>query len=183
MSDSSSKQPAEQQDGRRRIKRHPAYARDVMARRSDGERIGLLVVSVHDWRAGKWFAHRPEVARVVVAPNQATDALRFDCAHALDVVICSNDAEFFAVADAVQASEPASIWGEFGDGFYRLEKSRRGWVSVDGPFSLAGLPRAVRDYRLLALAVVEGGYALPAFEKAREVFVQAVLSEAAEVDQ
>lgn len=176
MSDSSSTP----QDGRRRIKRHPAYARDVMTRRADGERIGLLVVSVHDWRAGKWFAHRPEVARVVVAPNQAPDAVRFDCAHALDVVICGNDAEFFAIADAVQASAPASIWGEFGDGFYRLELARSGWVSVDGPFSLTALPRAVRDYRLLALAVVEGGYASPVFEQARTVFVQAVMNEAAQ---
>lgn len=166
------------EDGRRRIKRHPAYAREVMRRRADGDRIGLLVVSVRDWRAGLWFAHRPEVARVVVVPTQQADALRFDCAHALDVVICGSDTDFYLVADAVLAYDPASLWGEFSDGFYRLERGRRGWASVAGPFSLMELPRAVRDYRLLALAIKDGGYGKQEFDKARTTFMQAVLGDA-----
>lgn len=149
-----------------------------MGRRAEGDRIGLLVVSVRDWRAGMWFAHRPEVARVVVAPNQPADTLRFDCAHALDVVICGADTDFYPVAEAVLAYDPASLWGEFFDGFYRLERGRRGWASVAGPFSLVELPRAVRDYRLLALAIKDGGYGKQEFDKARTTFMQAVLGDA-----
>lgn len=144
----------------------------------DGERLALLVVSVRDWRAGKWFDHRPEVARVVVTPDQSADALRFDCAHALDVVICGSNTDFYAVADAILEYGPASVWGEFTDGFCRLEKGGREWVSVDGPFPLSDLAREVRNYRLMALAMKDGGYASPEFDKARTTFVDAVMSDA-----
>ena len=49
--------------------RSPAYAKDLMARRRSGERIGLLVVAVHDWHAGEEFTAHAEVARVVLPPD------------------------------------------------------------------------------------------------------------------
>ncbi|MBK8399989.1 MAG: hypothetical protein IPL29_02625 [Propionivibrio sp.] len=49
--------------------RAPAYAKALMARRRRGERIGLLVVAVHDWHAGEEFTAHAEVARVVLPPD------------------------------------------------------------------------------------------------------------------
>ena len=48
------------------MRRPLAYAKDLAARRRNNERVGLVVVAVHDWEAGKWFEGRPEVARLVV---------------------------------------------------------------------------------------------------------------------
>mgnify|MGYP001362128851 CR=1 FL=1 len=51
-----------------------AYGNDVMERRARGERVGLLVVAVHDWDAGQWYAGRPEVCRVVLPSDLPIEA-------------------------------------------------------------------------------------------------------------
>lgn len=161
-------------------RKHPAFARDVVARRQAGDRIGLLVVAVHSWRAGKWFEGRAEVARVVVPPDQPADLVRFDCAAALDVVLCGDcsDDDLYSAASALALSSPASIWAEFSDGFCRLEKLGSRWVVDGAPVNIGGLAAAVRAYRMFALARADGCYADKAFEPARDTFLRTLLGEA-----
>lgn len=162
-------------------RKHPAFARDVMARRQAGERIGLLVVSVHSWRAGKWFEARPDVARVVVPPDQPAGLLRFDCALQLDVVLCGDcpDDVLYDAADSLLLYRPASIWAEFDGGFCRLDRLRSGWIADGDAVPLSGLAAAVRAYRMYALAREIGPYADRAFDPARQAFIAGILGEAA----
>jgi len=152
------------------MSKSPAYARDVVARRHSGERIGLLVVAVHDWQAGKWFEGRPEVARVVVPDDLPLHTARFDCAHALDVLICGAGSakDFDIVADALTKAEPASVWAEYEDGIWRLEKvGRIGWSAIEGPFPVQWLARAIQSHRTWGLLRGEGIYGRPVFAAAR----------------
>jgi len=163
-------------------RKHPAFARDVIARRQAGERIGLLVVSVHSWRAGKWFEARPEVARVVVPPDQPASLLRFDCALHLDVVLCGDcsDDVLYAAADSLLLYRPGSIWAEFDDGFYLLERTGSRWlIDSSNPVPLSGLAAAVRAYRMYALAQQIGPYSATAFDPARQAFIAGILGDAA----
>jgi len=162
-------------------RKHPAFSRDVIARRQAGDRIGLLVVAIHSWRAGKWFGERAEVARVVVPPDQPADLLRFDCALHLDVVLCGDcdDDVLYAVADSLSLYQPASIWAEFEDGFSRLDRVGRSWVTDGDPVPLRGLAAAVRAYRMYSLAQQIGPYRSADYDPAREAFLVALLGEAA----
>jgi len=150
----------------------PAYAKEVIAKRQRGERIGLLVVAIHDWQAGKWFEGRQEVSRVVVPQDLPPNSIRFDCAHALDVLLCgsgSND-DLDAVADALTKAEPASIWAEFDSGIWRIERvglKYAEWCAVDGPFPVQWLARAVQNHRSACLISGRGIYSRPVFAEAR----------------
>ena len=152
-------------------RRSPAYAREVSSRRQQGERIGLLVVAVHDWQAGKWFENRPEVARVVIPDDQPLHSVRFDCAHALDVLLCGSGSstDFDVVADALAKAEPASVWAEYDDGIWRIERisPNYGWVSLDGPYPVQWMGRAVQNHRAWCLMRGEGIYGRPVFAAAR----------------
>jgi hypothetical protein len=80
-----------------------AYGKELAARRRNGERIGLLVVSVHDWEAGKWFEGRSEVARLVLPEDVPVGEADWSLCHGLDVVICggASDVDFYAAASVV----------------------------------------------------------------------------------
>lgn len=165
------------------MRRSPAYARDVVTRRNQGERIGLLVVAIHDWKAGRWFQGRPEVARVVVTEDQKPDQMRFDCAHALDVVLCGSCTaqELQAVASAVSLWEPASLWGEFEAGICRIDRvGKASWYAVGEPVAVRDLARAVRNYREAALAAGEGIYGSGVFLGARKAALQSLLGAGAD---
>lgn len=151
------------------MRRAPAYAREVSARRQAGERVGLLVVSVHDWQAGRWFDGRPEVARVVIAEDQPLHSVRFDCAHALDVLLCGagSAADFNKAADALAKAEPASVWAEYEDGVHRMERTSCGWLAVEGPLPVQWLARAIQTHRAWCLMRGEGIYGRPVFAAAR----------------
>jgi len=150
-------------------RRSPAYARELSARRQNGERIGLLIVSVHDWQAGRWFDGRPEVARIVIPEDQPLNAVRFDCAHALDVLLCGagTTPDFNTVADELAKAEPASVWAEYVDGIWRMEPSSSGWLAVDGPFPVQWLARAIQTNRSWCLMQGKGIYGRPVFAAAR----------------
>lgn len=54
-----------------------AYCKALMDRRNAGERIGLLVVGIHDWDAGQEMACRQNVMRVVVPQDVLPHELDF----------------------------------------------------------------------------------------------------------
>jgi hypothetical protein len=163
------------------MRKSPAYAREIIARRQGGERIGLLVVAAHDWKHGTWFAERSEVARVVVPPDVPFDQVRFDCAHALDVLLCGagSTEEFNTLADALALSEPASIWAEYDDGIWRIEPSSMGWLAVEGPYPLPWLSRAISTHRAWCLLRGEGIYGRPVFAAARQAAFVSVFGDEA----
>jgi hypothetical protein len=65
-----------------------AYAKQVSARIASGERVGLLVVSLHCWSSGDWFMHRDDVARVVLPSDLPVERADWSIALARDVVVC-----------------------------------------------------------------------------------------------
>lgn len=157
----------------------PAYAKDVIARRRNGDRIGLLVVAIHDWQAGKWFEDRPEVSRVVVPEDLPLTAIRFDCAYALDVLLCgsaSND-DLCVVADALSKAEPASVWAEYDSGIWRIEHTNSGWLAIEGPFPLPWLAKAVHNHRSWCLMSGTGIYGRPVFAEARRAAFVAIFGD------
>jgi len=156
------------------------YAKAVAERRRAGERVGLLVVAVHDWSAGSWFEGRPEVCRVVLPDDLAVEAADWSVCLALDVVVCGSagDAVFNAAVRAVLAAGAVSCWGEYSDGLHRLAAvGRRGVVAVDGPFPPAKLGAVLQAYRPTALALGIGGYGSRVFEATRAAMFGPLLAE------
>lgn len=157
-----------------------AYARGLLARRRNNERVGLVVVSVHDWEAGKWFDGRPEVARLVVPDDLPLAEADWSVALALDVLVCGECPEpaFYAVCDALALAGAASIWGDFADGLWLLERAGRAWVAVDGPYSAMKFGAALRLNRLAMLVMRRGMYGSRVFDVVRQAalapFVEAL---------
>jgi hypothetical protein len=146
-----------------------AHGKALEARRATGERVGLVVVAIHDWNDGRWFESRTEVARVVLpADLQVQDAnwapfLALDC-----LVTGGDDATFYAVCAALADHGAASVWGAFADGFHRLERGHSLWHAVDGPFPPEKLGAALRQYRALATVLSHGFYRSRIFDGVRE---------------
>ena len=67
----------------------PAYAKQVEGRIAAGDRIGLLIVSLHCWRSGDWSEGRDEVARVVPPVDLEVDRADWSIALARDVVVAA----------------------------------------------------------------------------------------------
>lgn len=152
----------------------PAYAKDLLARRRSGERIGLLVVGVHDWEFGRRLAERPNVARLVVPDDALPHALDWSCAVALDCLVGGEclPAVFMAAAVMLSRVGAASVWGEFDDGIWLLEplstaSRRRTLFASEGPLKPNDLPAAIRNYRERCLLTRTGVYGTPAFDAAR----------------
>lgn len=161
------------------MKRALAYAKAVADRRRAGERVGLLVVALHDWQAGTWF-DRPEVCRVVLPDDVAVDAADWSICLALDVVVCGSapDAVFFDAVRAVIAAGAVSVWGDFADGICPLGCTPAGSVVAMQPGVPAGkLGAAVRDWRASALALRVGGYGSRVFDAARDAMFGPLLSD------
>lgn len=153
--------------------RAPAYAKDLIARRRRGERIGLLVVGVHDWSAGEEFVAHPGVARVVVADDTLPHELDWTCAAALDcLIIGGSTPEFFATATMLQAAGAASLWCEQESGIVLIEpfasKYFPPFLSTGEPVPPALFKRALRKHRHAALILRRGVYGQPLFDDARE---------------
>lgn len=156
------------------MKRLPAYAKELVERRRNGDRVGLVVVSLHDWKAGLWFAGRPEVVRVVLPSDTPVAQVDWSFALALDVVVCgaASDTDFYAACDALQAAGAASLWGDFSDGVWLLERGIRLWSAVDGPFALKSLPPALRLHRTVMMMLRRGFYGSRVFDSARQAVLQ-----------
>jgi hypothetical protein len=158
-----------------------AYSRALTERRARRERVGLVVVSLHDWEAGKWFEGRPEVARLVLPADVLVDAADWSVCLACDVLICGDapDALFYQVCDALEKFA-ASLWGEFETGIYRVERCGKSWFSDDGPFEVARLGAALREFRVRAMCFRIGMYGSRMFDSAREAWLRPFIEALAE---
>lgn len=152
------------------MRRPLAYAKDLAARRRNNERVALVVVSVHDWAAGKWFDGQPAVARLVVPDDLPLADADFSVALALDVLVCGmcQEPDFYAVCDALAEAGAASIWGEFDDGIWLVERVARTWVAVDGPYAVPKMSAVLRFNRLAMLIMRRGLYGSKFFDAARQ---------------
>lgn len=147
-----------------------AYSKALIERRTAGERVGLLVVSVHGWESGKWFDSRPEVCRVVLPADLAVEAADWSPALALDCIVTgpADDDLFYQVCAALQRAGAASVWGDFSDGIWLLEPGIKLWHAVDGPYSLKQLGGALRLHREVMMMLRRGFYGSRVFDAARQ---------------
>lgn len=152
----------------------PAYGRPLIGRRKAGERIGLLIVAVHDEQAGRDYAQRPNTARIAVLEDALPHELDWSCAVALDcLVVGACDVRiFYAAVTMLYAAGAASLWGEFIDGIHRLERwasalAPAGFYAADGPIDPARFGAALSAHRSWALLRGDGVYGTPAFAAAR----------------
>ena len=158
------------------MRRPLAYGKDLLARRQAGDRVGLLVVSVHDWEAGTWFAGRPEVARVVLPDDVPVADADWSPCMALDCVVTGGavDGIFYAVCAALRTCGAASVWGEFDDGLHLLEPVGKRFVSVEGPVALPAFGAALRRHRAEAMWLRLGFYGSRIFDQARMAMIDHV---------
>ena len=157
-----------------------AYARDVLAMRDRGERIGLLVLAVHDWSAGKWLAGKPNVARVVVPEDTPPEGCDLSLVFGLDVLVCGVDSPAFDMAvRGALAYRAASVWIETRDGFQRVEVMPASRVIVGyevvTPGSFAQVLASRRD---LMLAMGDWPFDQPAYASLRATVLARVLGQA-----
>lgn len=154
-----------------------AYGNDVMERRARGERVGLLVVAVHDWDAGQWYAGRPEVCRVVLPSDLPIEAADWTIALAADVLVCGRCDErlFYAVCSALARAGAASVWGDFDDGFWSLEPLRKSWVALEGPYPVQRFGAALRRHRDAMILLRRGMYGSRVYDAARAALAAPIL--------
>ena len=158
-----------------------AYAKAFAERRRNGERTGLLVISVHGWDSGKWFEGRPEVARLLLPSDVPVAEADWSVCLALDVLLCGTapDEVFEAALRAAHQAGAASLWAEYDDGFHRLE-GRRLFHSADGPYTVGELGAALRAFRPLAIGLRLGMYGSRVFDAARAAMAAPFLEAMAE---
>lgn len=155
--------------------RYLAYAKAIAARRRNNERVGLLVVALHDWDAGQWFAHRQEVARVVMPDDVLVAEMDWSVALALDVVICGSapDAVCFEAAAALTTAGAASVWWECSAGLQRLECIAGEWCG-GVPLPPEKLGAAIRRHRETSILLRDGFYGSRIYAAAREALIDSV---------
>jgi hypothetical protein len=168
----------------------PAGGRPLIGRRKAGERIGLLIVAVHDDTAGRELALRSGTARVQVMIDTLPHELDWSCAVALDCLVMGECAEpvFYAAVTMLHAAAAASIWGVFADGVWRLERylskaTPQGFYAADGPVEPSGLAYAMKMHREHALMTRRGIYGTPHYAQARLAAFRNVFGDKAEVVQ
>lgn len=162
------------------MRRSLAFAKKLAEHRRSGGRVGLLVISLHDWKAGQWFENSPEVFRVVLPDDLPVDAADWSVCLALDVLLCgsADDVAFSAAVRFVLAAGAVSVWGDYADGVHRLEALSTGSVvAVDGPYPVAKLGAVLRSFRSAALALRLGGYGSRVFDSVRDAMFGALLAE------
>lgn len=162
------------------MRRALAYAKAVADRRRAGERVGLLVVSVHGWKDGLWFDGRPDVCRVMLPADLTVTEADWSVCLALDVLVCgsASDEVFNDAVRAIVAAGAVSVWGEFADGVHRLALIGLGKVvSVDEGFPVTKMGAVLRDFRTMALALRVGAYGSKVFDAARTAMFGPLLAE------
>lgn len=153
-----------------------AYAKQVEARIAAGERIGLLIVSLHCWRSGDWFEGRDDVCRVVLPADLDVDRADWSIALARDVVVCGPVADGLADAalDALARSGAASLWLDTSAGIQRVEKHGGAWCGMCAPLPAKKLGAALRAHRHDAILFREGFYASRIYAAAREALIDSM---------
>ncbi len=156
--------------------RHPpAKGRALLARRKRGVRIGLLVVALHDDYAGSDYLARSHTAHIQVTEDTLPHELDWSCAVALDCLLVGqcDDAVLYAAATMLYAAGAASIWAEYPDGVWRLERwtakaCPSGFYATDGPVNPSRLGAAIAAHRSWSLMRREGVYGTELFNDSRD---------------
>lgn len=145
----------------------PAFGREILERRQAGERFGLLILSIDDWKGGEVLADRPGVARLVVTAELEFERLDLSIVAGCDVLVCGlcAPARFDAAVLACLAAGAATVWGEFQAGWttalWRVESLAWPppyWVCVDGPYECSGFGAVLASYRETAILLGLGFY-------------------------
>lgn len=164
--------------------RLPAYAKALLARRAAGERIGLLIVAVSDWKACEALALRDNTARVVVPEDTDPEGLDWSCATGLDCLVCGDDDEARLTSVTVELSNvgAASLWWECEDGVgpVVVVPLSNGKFRVYGDGDLCPVERFgkyLAKYRELNILLRDGAfYANPAFDVVRQARLDEVVA-------
>lgn len=167
-----------------------AYSKALVSRRKLGERIGLLIVGVHDWEAGRDLEARSGTARIVVPEDALPHELDWTPAVALDCLVVGECPEpvFYAAVTMLHAAGAASIWGSFADGAWRLERylsksTPQGFYATDGPVQAGKIGQALKNHRDHALMTKRGLYGTPPYASARLDAFRNAFGDKAEVVQ
>lgn len=152
--------------------RLPAYAYDVLQKRQEGKRIGLLLVSVDDWKGGWYLADKPNVCRIVCPPDLDIAAGDFSVAEGCDVLVCGESAvERLDMATlACLSAGAASVWGEYNDGLWRTSfwpHEAPYLLCEDGPVSYAAFAAHLANFREISILLEAGHYGKPMFRPVR----------------
>lgn len=153
-----------------------AYAKQIADRIAAGDRIALLVVSLHCWRSGDWFDGRPEVARLVLPSDLPVDRADWSPALARDVVVCGSapDALVDAALDALSGVGAASLWLECATGIQRVERHYGAWCGMGDPLPSKKLGAALRAHRHHAILFRDGFYASRIYAAVREALIDSM---------
>ena len=173
-----------------RWRQPPLGGRPLIGRRKAGERIGLLIVSVHDDAAGHDLAQRSGTARVQVRVDMLPHELDWSCAVALDCLVLGECAEpvFWATVTMLYAAGAASIWGEFDSGIWRLERyvskaTPQGFYCTGEPVQAGALGQALKINREVSLMTRDGVYGTAPYAAARLAVFRNIFGDKAEVVQ
>ena len=173
-----------------RWRQPPLGGRPLIGRRKAGERIGLLIVSVHDDAAGHDLAQRSGTARVQVRVDMLPHELDWSCAVALDCLVLGECAEpvFWATVTMLYAAGAASIWGEFDSGIWRLERyvskaTPQGFYCTGEPVNSGALGQALKINREVSLMTRHGVYGTAPYAAARLAVFRNIFGDKAEVVQ
>lgn len=153
--------------------RPPGYARELLAKRQEGKRIGLLLVAVDDWEGGWYFRDKSNVSRIVCMPDLDIAAADFSVAAGVDCLVCGEAAagRLDAATLACLAAGAASVWGEYNDGLWRTTYWPH-WsphvLCEDGPVSPAEFSARLATFRETAILLQDGFYGQPMFRSVRE---------------
>jgi hypothetical protein len=153
-----------------------AYGKALLEKRQAGQRVGLLVISVHDWEAGKWFEDRTEVARLVLPADVPVDAADWSICLALDCIVTGAvvDGIFFEACAALKRCGAASVWGDFSEGICLLEPVGQRMVAVEGPYPLYRMGAVLRQHRETMMMLKLGLYGSRVFNAARLALIDNV---------
>lgn len=153
--------------------RPPAYARELLAKRQEGKRIGLLLVAVDDWDGGWYFRGKPNVCRIVCPQDFEIAGADFAVAAGVDVLVCGDGdvARLDAATLACLAAGAASVWGEYSDGLWRTTYWPH-WaphvLCEDGPVPVEAFAVWLAAFREREVLTESGFYGQPMFRPVRD---------------
>lgn len=153
--------------------RRLAYATELLAARANCERVGLVVVGVHDWDGPRAWVGAPGVAQLVLAPDVAPEAADWSPLALLDVLVTAcagvdgaSDAPWHDVVMAAFANGAASVWVELDAGVQRVYLLR-GRMLGDRVVPRRKFGAALREHRVRCLAFADWPFDDAAFDDAR----------------
>jgi hypothetical protein len=160
----------------------PAWAKELAAKRAQGLRVGLLLVSVEGWAGGAAFAQREGVRRICALPDFDSAAGDWSVAAGLDCLVCADpDADvdprclqerFDAAAVALFQAGAASVWGECDVGIMRLALLvGNRLVSIEAPVPPGAFGRRLAQARETAILMEDGVYGDAAYAPVRAMLM------------